>query len=410
MSRTLVLISLLVLASIAAVSAGAKSGDAPYQTGYDSWRGFSNWSQTGTAVAGDGSLILGADSELEEGTDTPSGYYGGNRYNGDSYLVGTATSPDMPTTFDFTEAIASWNAATPAGTWIETWIQARIAGRWTKLYSLGVWTSSSTDSVKRHSVRLQGDTDGFVATDTLVLNGKKAPPADAYRITLLLFKTPSATVSPSVRFLSVATSTAAQEPRTLGLSAGLGRGPALPVPEHSQMVYGADGGNVWCSPTSVSMVLAYWNGYPDQLDPDRIKKRVYGTVDGVYDWIYDGHGNWPFNTAFAATEGMEASVARFTSMNDVEEWVAADVPVVFSWAWKKGEVTDSAVSSSDGHLAVIVGFDGAGNPIVNDPASPTNEDVQRTYNRAELETVWLRASGGTVYLIYPQGHQVPTLD
>ena len=56
---------------------------------------------------------------------------------------------------------------------------------------------------------------------------------------------------------------------------------------------------------------------------------------------------------------MEASVARFTSMNQVEDWVAAGVPVVFSWAWKKGEVTGSAVSSSNGHLAVIVGFDGA---------------------------------------------------
>ena len=27
----------------------------------------------------------------------------------------------------------------------------------------------------------------------------------------------------------------------------------------------------------------------------------------------------------------------------------------------------------------------------------------------ELETVWLRASGGTVYLIYPEGHAVPSL-
>ena len=106
---------------------------------------------------------------------------------------------------------------------------------------------------------------------------------------------------------------------------------------------------------------------------------------------------------------MEATVARFTSMNDVEAWVAAGVPVVFSWAWKKGEVTGSAISSSDGHLAVIVGFDAAGNPIVNDPAAATNEDVQRTYDRTELETVWLEASGGTVYLIHPPGHPVPEL-
>ena len=129
----------------------------------------------------------------------------------------------------------------------------------------------------------------------------------------------------------------------------------------------------------------------------------------MFDWRYDGHGNWPFNTAWAAHEGMEAQVARFTSFRDVERWVKAGVPVVFSWAWKKGEVTGSAIPSSDGHLAVIVGFDASGNPIVNDPAASTNEDVRRTYDRAELETVWLTASGGTVYLIYPQVYAVPTL-
>jgi Peptidase_C39 like family len=234
-----------------------------------------------------------------------------------------------------------------------------------------------------------------------VLNGKKAPPADAYQTKLQLFTANGA--APTVRYLSVATSTAAQTPSALEPASGIADNTLLAVPEHSQMVY-PDGGNVWCSPTSTSMVLAYWNG-----NPGTIESRVRSTVTGVYDRIYDGHGNWPFNTAFAATEGMEAKVARFTSMNDVEEWVAAGVPVIFSFAWKKGAITGSAVASSDGHLAVIVGFDGAGNPIVNDPAAPANEDVQRTYDRAELETVMLQSSGATVYLIHPPGHPVPEL-
>jgi hypothetical protein len=40
---------------------------------------------------------------------------------------------------------------------------------------------------------------------------------------------------------------------------------------------------------------------------------------------------------------------------------------------------------------------------VNDPAASTDADVQRTYIRAELERLWLEHSGGTVYIIYPQG-------
>jgi hypothetical protein len=398
-SRSLILLA-LALVLVLVPAAAAKKGDAGYQTGYDDWRTFAGWTHAGTAVAADGSLTL-ASSGLTPGTDAAGAYYGGDYYNGGSYEVGEAISPVNRTAFGFTEAIASWNAATPAGSWIETWIRAEIAGRWTKWYSLGVWASGETD-VSRHSVRLQGDTDGFVAVDTLILSGKKAPPADAYQTKLQLF-TANGT-APSVRYLGVAISTAAQQPSTLEPSSGVADSTLLTVPEHSQMVY-PDGGNVWCSPTSTSMVLAYWNGYQGAT----IEGRVRSTVIGVYDWIYDGHGNWPFNTAFAATEGMEAKVARFTSMNDVEEWVAAGVPVVFSWAWKKGEVTGSAVSSSDGHLAVIVGFDGEGNPIVNDPAAPSNEDVQRTYNRAELETVMLQSSGGTVYLIHPVGWAVPEL-
>lgn len=397
-SRLLVLLT-LALTLVLVPAAAAKKGDAGYQTAHDSWRSFAAWTTSGTAVAADGTLTL-ASSGLTAGTDAPGAYYGGNYYNGGAYQVGEAVSPVTTTSFGFTEAIASWNADTPAGSWIETWIRAEIAGRWTKWYSLGVWASGTSD-VSRHSVRLQGDTDGFVAVDTLILSGKKAPPAGAYQTKLQLFTANGA--APSVRYFSVATSTAAQEPRALEPASGVANNILLAVPEHSQMVY-PDGGNVWCSPTSTSMVLSYWNG-----NSGTIESRVRPTVEGVYDWIYDGHGNWPFNTAWAATEGLEATVARFTSMNDVEDWVAAGVPVVFSWAWKKGEVTGSAVSSSDGHLAVIVGFDGAGNPIVNDPASPTNEEVQHTYNRAELETVMLQSSGATVYLIYPRGHAVPEL-
>jgi hypothetical protein len=132
-------------------------------------------------------------------------------------------------------------------------------------------------------------------------------------------------------------------------------------------------------------------------------------VEGVYDWIYDGHGNWPFNTAYAATFGYEGYVARFTSLAQAEDFVKADVPVIMSIAWGKGDLSGADIESTNGHLIVLVGFDAQGNPIVNDPASPDDVSVQRTYLRSEFEPLWLQASGGTVYLIYPQGASVPSL-
>src|SRR6185436_6350955 len=118
----------------------------------------------------------------------------------------------------------------------------------------------------------------------------------------------------------------------------------------------ADGGSVWCSPTSTSMVLSAWEGYRGEPAP-----RVRVAVEGVFDWIYDGHGNWPFNTAYAGTSGYEGYVARFTSLEKAEEFVAAGLPVILSIAWQKGELTGSGVDSTNGHLVVLVGFDASGN-------------------------------------------------
>jgi len=257
---------------------------------------------------------------------------------------------------------------------------------------MGIW-ASGTSTVQRHSVKLQGDSDGYGAVDTLVLTNKKAIATD-YQIKVRLFSLDGSAV-PSVRYISAAYSTSA--PKKITASSG---NPAnwnnlLTVPECSQMVY-PDGGNVWCSPTSVSMVLSYW-----QRETSPCEEVVRDTVAGVYDWIYDGHGNWVFNTAYAGSKGYTASVRRFTSLDQVEELVKAEIPVVFSFAWKNGDLTGAAIESSNGHLAVIVGFDGSGNPIVNDPAAASDADVQRTYLRSELEAVWLNNSGGTVYIIQP---------
>ena len=100
-------------------------------------------------------------------------------------------------------------------------------------------------------------------------------------------------------------------------------------------------------------------------------------------------------------------MTRFTNMAEAEPRIAAGVPVVISYYWKRNSLEGAPIPTSDGHLAVLVGFDAAGNPIVNDPAAAADADVQRTYNRAELEELWVTKSGGTAYVMYPTGHQVP---
>ncbi len=384
----------------------AQAATARHGSGFICWRaaegGFAGWQRVGTMLGDDGILCLEPSTAQPASDPYPAGgYYGHSFYNGGSFFVGEATSPAIPAAFDSSEAIASWNAETPAGTWIETLISAQVGGAWTKWYNLGIWAADSS-TIERHSVQLQGDADGDVAVDTLVLSGKRGP-ATAFQIKLRLFSA-DGEATPVVRNASVAFSTAAPKAKapTPGAPALWNR--RLAVPACSQMVY-PDGGNVWCSPTSTSMVVAYWDRDRGACEP-----RVRAAVAGTYDWLYDGAGNWPFNTAYAAThKGLQAYVARFSGFDQAEQWIKAGVPVIISYAWKKGTLTGAPIASSDGHLAVLVGFDAAGNPILNDPAAPGDDTVQRTYDRAELEANWLETSGGAVYLIYPEGWAVPPL-
>jgi hypothetical protein len=127
----------------------------------------------------------------------------------------------------------------------------------------------------------------------------------------------------------------------------------------------------------------------------------------TYDSDYEGTGNWAFNTAYAAPRVGKAFVTRLRSLREAEAFIAAGIPLVASLSYGSGELSGSAVSSSNGHLLVIVGFTSAGDVVVNDPAARTRSGVRRTYDRAEFENAWLPTSGGTVYVIHDAAHPLP---
>ena len=403
--RTVRLLLILLIPATMVPSVAAKGGGSTYQTGFIRWRaannGFAGWALSGVSIKASGELEF-QPATASAGTDpyAPGMYSGRNYYNGGPFFVGEATSPIITTAFDYKEAIASWNAVTPAGSWIETQFRAQYGGTWSKWYTLGIW-ASDTSTIARHSVNGQGDTNGTVYTDTFVSLSKKGT-TNTFQLKLRLFSADGTAVA-KVRNASVAYSLNAPSSATASAGNSALWNTVINIPECSQMVY-PDGGEVWCSPTSTSMVLGYLNHDTGACEP-----RVRAAVSGVYDWIYDGHGNWPFNTAYAATQGYEAYVARLTSLERAEEFVAAGVPVVMSIAWGKNDLTGASVSSTAGHLLVLVGFDADGNPIINDPAAATDADVTRTYLRSEFEPLWLTSSGGTVYLIYPPRTSAPAI-
>lgn len=348
-------------------------------------------------VDADGNLILGTGHPATDPYG-PGGYEGGNYYNGGAYRYGVAVSPILEPAAAFDEVVPSFDAWTPEGTWITVKVRARVSGRWTRDYVLAVWAFES-GTVERHSVDGQDDADGRVSTDTLAL----AAPADALQVIVVLCSEVGG-VTPVVRALAASAFDTTRAPRPDPGDPSVW-GTVLPVPGRSQMIY-PDGGEVWCSPTSTSMLLAYW---ADVLQEPALRQTVPATAALTFDWIYGGNGNWPFNTAHAVAAAggrLQGFVTRLDSFAQLERLIAAEVPVAISVSYGAGELGGSPIRSTAGHLIVIKGFTANGDVVSNDPAFGADDAVEVSYDRAELDRAWVHSSR-TAYVVYPDERTLP---
>src|SRR4029079_3574033 len=100
----------------------------------------------------------------------------------------------------------------------------------------------------------------------------------------------------------------------------------LDVAPLSQLTWQASGGRGWCSPTSVAMVLSHAGTLAPATDVPRAAREVF-------DPAYDGTGNWPFKTAWAAPLAGHGFVTRLRALRDAERFVDAGIPLVASVAY-----------------------------------------------------------------------------
>ncbi len=286
------------------------------------------------------------------------------------------------------------------------------AGRTSSYDLLARWSSRDT-YVQRTSGSGQPDDLARVNVDTW----QAASELTSYRLRVTVARPAGSRLDPSVDTVGAVASRLPDG--VAGTSTpGPGRGIVLDVPRYSQMTHEGDypqwngGGEAWCSPTSTSMVL----GYYDRLPAPRLYAWVpSGHTDpwvdyaarSTFDRAYDGTGNWPFNTAYAAPRAGKAFVTRLRSLREAEQFIAAGIPLVASISFGRGELDSAPMSSTGGHLLVIVGFTSSGDVVVNDPAARTRAGVRRTYDRAQFERAWLPTSGGTVYVIRDAAHPLP---
>ncbi|HEX6682246.1 MAG TPA: C39 family peptidase [Candidatus Limnocylindrales bacterium] len=332
-----------------------------------------------------------------------------------TYDTATWTSPAASTTFNAQEIIPSWTASTPGGSFVRIEIQyVTAAGTTTKWYNLGNWASDDT-FITRTSVSAQGDTNAFVAVDTLVANEGFEIAAWTARLTLL--RPAGSADTPSVRSFATMASAMPDPGKLVPSVPGAAQGVILNVPQYSQEVHIGEypqwdgGGEAWCSPTSTAMVLAYWGLGPSAedlswVDPSFQDPQVDFAARNTFDFTYNGCGNWPFNAAYAGRFGAKGFVTRLRSLNEAEQFIAAGIPLVASASFKKSEIPGMDYGTG-GHLMVIAGFTGDGRLVLNDPFAPTNAGVRKLVGRAEWEAAWLNTSRGVVYVIHPAHVALP---
>jgi hypothetical protein len=377
-------------------------------TRWSSDRAFAAGIRSGVTV-GDGALRIGSPAGSLAYTDP----YGNGHPR--SYDWGRWTSPWSRPGFGLTQLIASWNAQTPRGTWI--WVQARgrsRRGRMSSWDTLGRWAGHD-HRFHRMSLGRQPDDLTHVLVDTLAVRSGTRLHGFQLRVTLL--RRAGSLVSPTVRSVGAMVSRLPHS-RVQSSHPGVATGRSLKVPRYSQMIHRGEypqwdnGGEAWCSPTSTAMVLAFWHRGPSPAQYAWVNDSyrdpwVDYAARFVYDYRYDGAGNWPFNTAYAARFELDAFVTRLRSLREAERFIKAGIPLVASIAFGPGELDGSPISSSPGHLLVIVGFTAKGNVIVNDPAARTRRGVRRVYKRGQFENAWIPTTGGVVYVIHPVSRRLP---
>jgi hypothetical protein len=395
--------------------APARRVDNRFWTTDAHWRG---GTAKGTrAVAGvRPGVVIGTPAGTADYTDPHTGRTAAWEY-------GTWTSPVHDLAVPATEAVISWNAHTPAGTWLQAELKGTYSdGTHTPWYVMGRWAAGDQD-IRRTSVDDQRDDRSSIRTDTFAIDDPATGLRLAsYRLRLTLYRKPGTKATPTVWRLGAMGSDVPDRFTVPASTPGLAR--ELTVPRYSQEIHLGrypeydNGGEAWCSPTSSQMIIEYWGGRLTSgqlawVDPSYADPQVCHAARYTYDHQYAGCGNWPFNVAYAATfEGLQGVVTRLGSLTDLETLIAAGIPALTSQSFLEEELTGAGYGTS-GHLMTVIGFTAAGDVIANDPNSPTDEAVRRIYQRRQFENVWLRSkrynaagkvvsgTGGVCYLYFP---------
>ena len=329
-------------------------------------------------------LLLALMPQVARATDfRGSQFIGFSNFSSFKKETSVLTSPIIESAIAWDELVLSWNVrGTNQASFAVRLVYPDAATKW---YEMGAWSTAG-----RHSVNGQDDSNAKVETDTL--HALRPGAKIEVRVTF------ESGLPDDLKFLSLALRDSKAVPPLLEPNRHAW-GKVIEVGIRSQLDY-PEGAKIWCSPTSSSMILDYWS---HKLNRPEMEMTVPEVAHAVYDSVYKGTGNWPCNTALAGHfEGMRAYVSRLTDVSELEDWIAAGIPIATSVSYNR---LNGKGTNGSGHLIVCVGFADNGDIIVNDPGTHLS-NVRRNFSRDLFREAWAD-SGNTVYIVYPEAFVIP---
>ncbi len=293
----------------------------------------------------------------------------------------------------FEYLVASWNADTPRGTYVEVFGRAYVdkKGAWSSWLSWGKWSPY----IQRASTN---DEDGLamVDVDTFTVLGTGGETASRFQFKAVL-SAQEAGVSPVLRQLAASMKNTLQDQsiEVFHREVELPEKVILSTPSYSQMVRDRSIANSICSPTTMTMLV---NGFGEDLFPEEIALNEY-------DFAYEGFGNWSFTVAAGGMYGYDV-YCMYADFDFLREQLAQGYPVGISVKYssqKNGSnpyLENGAANDTSGHLISIVGYetiDGVDYFYSNDSAAGSDEAcLLRRYKTEQLDAAW---SGRLAYVV-----------
>lgn len=285
----------------------------------------------------------------------------------------------------FEYLVASWNADTPQGTYVEILVRAYVEKKnaWSGWLSWGKWSPY----IERASTNDE-DALAMVDVDTFTVLGTSGETASRFQFKAVLASS-KAGVSPVLRQLAASVKNTLKDQAVPVYHQGI----ALPekvlldTPAYSQMVRDRTIADSICSPTTMTMLL---NDRGEDLFPEEVALNEY-------DFEYEGFGNWSYTVAAAGMYGYDA-YCMYADFDFLREQLAQGYSVGISVKYSNQEngsnpyLENGAIASTSGHLISIVGYetiDGIEYFYSNDSAAGSDSaSVLRKYKEEQLDYAW----------------------